>query len=292
MLDRIFLDHVAENQQLLIIPTVASVIMLFIAITATVFVFNRLDITHPLLLRLEPAIIVNYGLQTGLALFRGKAYTIRPFAQFDCTLERFIHFGRNVIEQGFQVREVRHGLNKARSVSSEPFILTEQLSFPTICYHICQGLIMRSSLFQLAPPLLLPLMLFPLVLVASCANHSSSSAQDRLTDTSRQQQAAADDLGREYQSCIKSINAKTAVENYADKHTRRDVVLESCREESTRFTIVQEQAYDNACLATGKNSSACDNEAVSKTKRDADKMQQEASERIDRTTAARRSYRQ
>jgi hypothetical protein len=141
------------------------------------------------------------------------------------------------------------------------------------------------------PFLSIPLLLIPLLL-AACAGHSAGSAIDRLTETSRQQQATADDLSSEYQSCIRSIDDKTAVENYADKHTRRDVVLESCREEATRFTIVQEQAYDNACLAAGKNSSACDNEAVNKTKRDADKMQQRASERIDRTPAARHSYRQ
>lgn len=135
-------------------------------------------------------------------------------------------------------------------------------------------------------------LLFIPLLLASCATHTPGSAQERLTDTSRHQQAAADDLASEYLSCIKSIDSKTAVENYADKHTRRDVVLESCREEATRFTIVQEQAYGNACLAAGKNSTNCDSEAVNRARRDTDKLQREASERIDRTTAARRSYRQ
>lgn len=137
----------------------------------------------------------------------------------------------------------------------------------------------------------IPLLLVVSLLPGACATHDSSPAQNKLAETSRRQQAAADDLADEYLACVRSIDNKTAIENYADKHTRRDVVLESCREEAARFTIVQEQAYDNACLAAGKERSLCDSEAVSKTRRDADKMQHEASERIDRTTAARRSYR-
>lgn len=134
--------------------------------------------------------------------------------------------------------------------------------------------------------------LFIPLLLGACASQDSSPAQNKFAETAKRQQGAADDLADEYLACIKNIDSKTAVENYADKHTRRDVVLESCREEATRFTIVQEQAYDNACLAAGRDRSSCDKEAVSKTQRDADKLQREASERIDRTTAARRSYRQ
>ena len=97
-------------------------------------------------------------------------------------------------------------------------------------------------------------------------------------------------MADDYLDCIKSINHKTAVENYTDKNTRREVVLESCREEATRFTILQEQAYDNACQASGKTSTSCDAEAVSKAKQDTDALLQKAQKRIDETSATRRSY--
>jgi len=130
------------------------------------------------------------------------------------------------------------------------------------------------------------------VLMAGCTFRHADSAQTRLEDTAKRQQASAESLTDDYMDCIDSINHKTAVENYTDKSTRREVVLESCREEATRFTILQEHAYYNACQATGKSSTSCDNEAVSKAKRDTDAILQKANKRVDETSAARHSYSQ
>lgn len=132
-------------------------------------------------------------------------------------------------------------------------------------------------------------LLFLALLLTGC--HHADSAQTRLTDTAERQQASADGLTDDYLDCIDNINHKTAVENYTDKNTRREVVLESCREEATRFTILQEQAYDNACRASGKDAISCDNQAVSKAKRDTDALLQKARTRIDQTSAARHSWR-
>jgi PBP1b-binding outer membrane lipoprotein LpoB len=133
------------------------------------------------------------------------------------------------------------------------------------------------------------------VLMAGCASHhadsaNADSAKNKLEDTAKRQQASADSLTDDYMDCIDDINHKTAVENYTDKNTRREVVLESCREEATRFTILQEQAYDNACRASGKDATSCDNQAVSKAKRDTDALLQKAHKRIDQTSAARHAY--
>lgn len=166
------------------------------------------------------------------------------------------------------------------SVFGKPRILAERVSFPTICF-------MPEALMKFVA-----LLLLPSFFIAGCALHHADSAQTRFSDIAAHQQGEAERQADEYMDCIESIDHKTAVENYADKNTRRDVVLESCREEITRFTILQEQAYDNACRASGKNLTACDNEAVSKTRRDADKIQLNASQRIDQTTAARHSWRQ
>jgi hypothetical protein len=127
------------------------------------------------------------------------------------------------------------------------------------------------------------------LLLASCARHTNS-AENRLSDTAKRQQAYADDLANEYVDCIDGINERTAVEKYAEKHTRRNAVMESCHQEATSFTIVQEQAYDNACRVSGKAMTTCESEAVSKAKRDTEKLLQEASQHIDRTSAAHRSY--
>ena len=127
-------------------------------------------------------------------------------------------------------------------------------------------------------------------LIVGCASRHADSTQTRLADTSERQQADADNLTDDYLDCINSINHKTAVENYTNKNTRREVVLESCREEATRFTILQEQAYDNACRASGKDVTSCDNQAVSKAKRDTDALLQKARKRIDQTSAARHVY--
>lgn len=116
--------------------------------------------------------------------------------------------------------------------------------------------------------------LFIPLFLAACASHGDPQTR----------------LANEYLRCIGDINEKTATENFTDKDTRRDVVLESCRELSTRYTIKQEQVYINACLKTGVNGKTCDDEAVSKARRDTDILVQKASEHIDKTTAARRNY--
>lgn len=129
------------------------------------------------------------------------------------------------------------------------------------------------------------------LLMAGCtATHHTDSAQSRFADTAERQQASADDLANDYVDCIEGINDRTAIEKYAGNHTRRDAVMESCNEAANRFTIVQEQAYDNACRASGKSVTACDNEAVSKAKRDTDKLLLEARQHIDKTSAAHRAY--
>ena len=131
------------------------------------------------------------------------------------------------------------------------------------------------------------LLMITLVLMAGCASHHADSANAKLEDTAKRQQASADSLSDDYLDCIESINHETAVENYTNKSTRREVVLASCREEATRFTILQEQAYDNACRAAGKDITSCDSQAVSKAKRDTDALLQKASKRVDETSAAR-----
>ena len=134
------------------------------------------------------------------------------------------------------------------------------------------------------------LLLIPLYL-AACATHHNDTAQEKLATNAERQQSYADDLTQEYLDCIDSIDGKTAIESYANKNTRRDVIMESCSTEATRFTIVQKQAYDNACRVSGKSSASCDAEAVSKGKRDTDLLLQEARKRIDRTSASYRQYR-
>ncbi|HSC74712.1 MAG TPA: hypothetical protein VLB90_00565 [Pseudomonadales bacterium] len=136
------------------------------------------------------------------------------------------------------------------------------------------------------------LLLLSFPLMTGCAFHHADSAQSRFSDTAERQQSESNHQADEYLDCVGSIDHKTAVENYTDKNTRREVVLESCREEITRFTILQEQAYDNTCRSSGKDATACDNEAVSKARHDTDVLLQKASERVDHTTAARRNYRQ
>jgi hypothetical protein len=45
--------------------------------------------------------------------------------------------------------------------------------------------------------------------------------------------------------------------------------------------MVQEQAFSNACANSDKGLQACDDEAVSKTKRETEKLKQKAIERVD-----------
>lgn len=134
-----------------------------------------------------------------------------------------------------------------------------------------------------AAPLLTALPLACL-LVAGCTGPSSNSPQD----TAARQQATAERLADNFLDCIADIDQKTAPESFTDPATRRAVVLESCREIALRHTMVQEQAYHNACLAAGRDDDSCDREAVSKTRRDSDQLQQRASQHIDHTSASAR----
>jgi hypothetical protein len=134
------------------------------------------------------------------------------------------------------------------------------------------------------------LILCATLLLVGCATRHADTAQGRQAETAERQQTSADALANDYVDCISNINDSTAVEKYAGSNTRRDAVMESCREEATRFTIVQEQAYDNACRAAGHNSAQCDSQAVSKAKRDTDKLLQEARQHIDKTSGVRRTY--
>lgn len=126
-------------------------------------------------------------------------------------------------------------------------------------------------------------------LLLGCNSPSVDSVHTERGETGKRQQSEAESLKDQYQDCIDDINHKTAVENYTDKATRREVVMESCSEITTRFTIVQEQAYDNACRAAGRSLTVCDSEAVSKARLDTEGLLLKAREQIDRTSAARRA---
>lgn len=122
------------------------------------------------------------------------------------------------------------------------------------------------------------------LLAAGCAGPLSNSPQD----TAARQQATAERLADDFLDCIDDIDQKTAPESFTDPATRRTVVLESCREIALRHTMVQEQAYHNACLAAGRDSDSCDREAVSKARHDSDQLQQRARQQIDYTSASAR----
>lgn len=130
--------------------------------------------------------------------------------------------------------------------------------------------------------------LIPLIFVlVSCLITGCSTEPQGLAGKASQQQKRADQLADEYLDCIDSLIQKTSREKYADHITRRNVILDSCQSSITPFTVVQEQAISNACINGGKNSQTCDNEAVSKARRDTEKLEQKARERID---SARRPY--
>lgn len=136
--------------------------------------------------------------------------------------------------------------------------------------------------------LLLPL---SLLLQTGCAALQPGKAPaDTGQQQARKQQASAERLADEYLDCTDRIDEKTAMESYANPAIRRDVVMESCREQETRFTIVQEQAYSNACLAAGKEAGSCDREAVTRARRDMADLQERARRQIDQTSAAARRY--
>ena len=59
------------------------------------------------------------------------------------------------------------------------------------------------------------------------------------------------------------------------------MVLDSCQSSITPFTVVQEQAFSNACVNSSKSNSVCDDEAVNKARRETDKLEQKARERVD-----------
>ncbi len=119
------------------------------------------------------------------------------------------------------------------------------------------------------------LLVFTIGLLSAC------SSQHGWGGKASQQQKRADRLADEYLDCIGLLIKKTAREKYADHITRRNVVLDSCQSSITPFTIVQEEAINDACLNSGKSSSVCDNEAVMKAHRDTEKLKQEARRRID-----------
>lgn len=115
---------------------------------------------------------------------------------------------------------------------------------------------------------------------------STDKGGSPLSLNAERQQTSANQLADDYIVCIKQIDDQSARESFADKNTRREMVLESCSEFSNRFTIVQEQAYSNACLASGKDMKSCDTQAVSHARRETQVLQQQASQRIDRTSAS------
>lgn len=117
----------------------------------------------------------------------------------------------------------------------------------------------------------------------SCSTGKGGSP---LSLNAERQQSSADQLANEYIVCIKQIDDQSARENFADKNTRREMVLESCSELSNRFTIVQEQAYSNACLASGKDMKLCDAQAVSHARRETEALRQQAKLRVERTSAS------
>ncbi|MEZ5435703.1 MAG: hypothetical protein R3E67_03750 [Pseudomonadales bacterium] len=108
-----------------------------------------------------------------------------------------------------------------------------------------------------------------------------STGSQGMTGKAAQQQERADQLADEYLDCVHDLIEKTSREKYADRRTRRNVVLDSCQSTITPFTVVQEQAFSNACVNSGKSNSACDDEAVSKARRETDKLEQKARERVD-----------
>jgi hypothetical protein len=120
--------------------------------------------------------------------------------------------------------------------------------------------------------------LFGCLLLTACQPASPSARQ----------QASAEAAADEYRACIRDLDRKTATEAYTNATTRRDVVLESCRESLNRFTVVQEQAYSNACLARGNDAGQCDRDAVRHTSEASEQLQHEAAARVDRSSAAAR----
>lgn len=120
-----------------------------------------------------------------------------------------------------------------------------------------------------------------LMLVIGLPLAACSTAQHGLAGKASQQQKRADELADEYLDCIHTLIEKTSREKYADRRTRRNVVLDSCQSSITPFTVVQEQAFSNACVNSGKSNSVCDDEAVNKARRETDKLEQKARERVD-----------
>jgi hypothetical protein len=128
------------------------------------------------------------------------------------------------------------------------------------------------------------------LLLTACAGGApeSTTKEGKLEQAAERQRNNAEEAADDYLDCIKDIDRKTAAEVYTNPSTRRDVVIDSCQDHATRYTIVQEQSYNNACLAKGGDSTTCDNEAVRKAQLDTHLLQQKASQRIRDTSASTR----
>lgn len=126
--------------------------------------------------------------------------------------------------------------------------------------------------------------LFPVTALAGCLVLAACQP----ANPAARQQASAEDAADEYRACIRDLDRRTATEAYTNATTRRDVVLESCREPLNRFAVVQEQAYSNACLALGNEAGQCDRDAVSRTSEASAQLQREAAAKVDRSSAAAR----
>lgn len=113
-------------------------------------------------------------------------------------------------------------------------------------------------------------------LLPGCSTHTNG-----LSGKALRQQHDADKLADDYLHCIDTLIKRTAREKYVDNNTRKNVVMDSCQDTLTPFTIVQEEAINNACVAAGNNSQACDGEAVRKTERKTMHLKQKAIARID-----------
>lgn len=144
----------------------------------------------------------------------------------------------------------------------------------SFCSIITPPMFLETTVIRTPIPLIF-------VLTIGLSLTACSTGSQGMTSKAAQQQNRADQLADEYLDCIRDLIEKTSREKYADRHTRRNVVLDSCQTSITPFTMVQEQAFSNACANSDKGLQACDDEAVSKTKRETEKLKQKAIERVD-----------
>lgn len=125
-----------------------------------------------------------------------------------------------------------------------------------------------------------PLFFPVLVLLAACSPFQRSSGGSALEDHASRQQNDARQLASQYLDCVKDISKKTKAERLTDNNTRLAVVLESCEDIATRYTVVQEQSYANSCLASGQSEQQCDPVAVRRAAADLGQLQKEARLRL------------